>query len=519
MPLATSVRPVTVVIFGASGDLTARKLVPALYNLYRKGRLPAGTRIVGFARRPLDHDAFRAALRAGALEFAGPEFDAATWDRFAAGLWYARGDLSTLDDYVSLAHFLDEKETGPADRLYYLATAPTYYTPIVARLREAGMTTEEGGWRRIIVEKPFGRDLASARALDDAIHAVFAERQVYRIDHFLGKETAQNVLFFRFGNTMFEPVWNRTHVDHVQVTVAESLPVGQRAGYYDGAGVLRDMVQNHLLQLLALVAMEPPASFDADAVRNETAKVLAAVRAPTPTCDTVRAQYRGYRQEPNVAPDSQTATYAALRLYVDNWRWQGVPFYLRSGKALATKRSEIVVQFRPPPHVMFPLAPGQEIRPGLIRLSIQPDEGIHLRFEAKVPDTAAYMRSVNMLFHYDDAFGPRSIPEAYERLLLDALSGDAALFIRSDAIDLAWRLIAPVLQAWGAPDAPPLAGYDAGSWGPPEAEALLADDGRAWLNSGADDRSDDASRLQDGRETPAAAPPVAVEGKSDVARA
>jgi glucose-6-phosphate 1-dehydrogenase len=479
--------PTSIVIFGASGDLTHRKLVPALYQLYRKGRLPAGARIVGFARRLLGHDEFRAAMREGAQEFTGSAFDVATWDRFAAQLWYVAGDLGTAGDYQRLHTFLREQEREPAHRLYYLATAPSFYVTIANCLQGAGMASEEEGWRRIIIEKPFGRDLASALALDAALHLVFQEQQIYRIDHYLGKETAQNILFFRFGNSIFEPVWNRTYIDHVQITVAESVPVGSRAGYYDQAGVLRDMLQNHLLQLMALVAMEPPTSFNADAIRNKTADVLAAIR-PIPDAmlahDTVRAQYRGYLQEPNVAADSQTPTYAALRLHVDNWRWQGVPFYLRSGKALATKRSEVVFQFRRPPHVMFPLPPGKEITPGMLSLGIQPDEGIHLRFEAKVPDTVAEMRSVNMTFHYDDAFGPSSIPEAYERLILDALTGDAALFIRSDAIEHAWKVIDPILQGWAGPAAPPVARYEPGSWGPAEADRLLAADGRAWLDTG-----------------------------------
>jgi glucose-6-phosphate 1-dehydrogenase len=479
-------RPTSVVIFGASGDLTQRKLVPALYNLRRKGRLPASTRVIGFARRPYSHDDFRSLMRSGVEQFAGVPIDGAIWDEFAANLWYARGDLSTGDDFRALHSFLRDLEGGAADRLYYLSTAPNYYAPIVDCLGAAGMVGEEQGWRRLIVEKPFGHDRASAQALNDAIHTVFHEQQIYRIDHYLGKETAQNVLFFRFGNSMFEPVWNRTHVDHVQIMVAETVPVGQRGGYYDQSGVLRDMFQNHLLQLLALVAMEPPASFNADAVRNETAKVLSALRPITAEMlaqQTVRGQYLGYRQEPNVAPDSQTPTYAALRLYVDNWRWQGVPFYLRSGKCLKDKISEVVFQFHQPPHLIFPT--GREIEPGLLRLGIQPDEGIHLRFQAKVPDTEAEMRPVDMNFHYDDSFGPSSIPEAYERLLLDALGGDASLFIREDAIDLAWRFVDPILEGWQTPAAPPLAYYDPGSWGPEETDAFMARDGRAWTNTSA----------------------------------
>jgi glucose-6-phosphate 1-dehydrogenase len=340
------------------------------------------------------------------------------------------------------------------------------------------MADEREGWRRVVVEKPFGSDLASAQALNHAIHAVFAEHQVYRIDHYLGKETAQNILFFRFANTIFEPVWNRRYVDHVQITVSETVDVGYRAGYYDQAGVWRDIFQNHLLQLLALVGMEPPASFDADLVRNEKAKVLSAIR-PIPLEDTVSAQYQGYCDLEGVAPDSRTPTYAALRLFIANWRWQGVPFYLRSGKALAGKTTEIVIRFQCPPHVMFDLPADHELTPNILSLCIQPDEGIHLKFQAKVPGSDQEMRSVDMDFHYRSSFGGE-LPDAYERLLLDALEGDAALFARSDEIELAWRLIDPVVEGWEAPDAPPLPTYAPGGWGPAEADELLARDGHHW---------------------------------------
>ena len=474
----------TIVIFGASGDLTQRKLIPALYNLYRKQRLPPDVRIVGYARRPYSHAEFRQLVRTGVAEFSPDSFDAALWDTFAAHLWYVPGDLTTAEDYAHLDAFLREQECGAVDRLYYLSIAPDFYVPVIETLAATGMAHEQNGSRRIVIEKPFGRDLASAQALDASVQQAFKEHQIYRIDHYMGKETAQNILFFRFGNTVFESVWNRNYIDHVQITVAESVDVGHRAGYYDRSGVLRDMFQNHLLQLLALVAMEPPASFKADAVRNETAKLLSSIR---PICDgilaehTVRAQYQGYREAAGVAPGSETPTYAALRLFIDNWRWKGVPFYLRSGKAMAAKVSEVVVQFRTPPHTMFPLATGQEIKPDVLSLCLQPDEGIHFRFEAKVPDTLAGMRSVHMTFQYDDIAEFSQIPEAYERLLLDALIGDATLFIRSDAITLSWQLIDPILRAWEKPTAPPLAYYAPGSWGPSAADALLGQDGRAWI--------------------------------------
>jgi glucose-6-phosphate 1-dehydrogenase len=477
-------KPTTVVIFGASGDLTRRKLIPALYNLYRKERLPVNTRIVGYARRPYSHDDFRQHLREGVEDFSGNTFDAALWDSFAAQVWYARGDLASPEDFQQLDALLKELENSPSDRLYYLATAPDFYASVTDNLAAAGMAGEDGGERRIIIEKPFGRDLESAQALNERIHQAFAEHQIYRIDHYLGKETAQNIMFFRFGNTVFETVWNRRYIDHVQITVAESVDVGRRAGYYDKSGVLRDMFQNHLLQLLSLVAMEPPASFKANAVRNETAKVLESIRPICSTTleeNTVRAQYQGYRELEGVAPDTQTATYAAMRLFIDNWRWQGVPFYLRSGKALAAKVSEVVIQFRCPPHMMFPMQEGQHISPDVLSLCIQPDEGIHFRFEAKVPDTVAEMRSANMTFHYGDICEFGAIPEAYERLLLDALLGDATLFIRSDAIERAWELIDPVIREWQGPDAPPMATYEPGSWGPEEADAFMERDGRAWI--------------------------------------
>ncbi len=476
--------PATVIIFGASGDLTRRKLVPALYNLFRKGRLPARTRIVGFARSDFSHDAFRQHMREGVQEFAG-HFDGATWAAFSDNLYYSPGNPSAIDDFKQLDALAHDLEAGqPGGRLYYLSTPPSLYADLVARLGQAGLHAESNGWRRIIIEKPFGHDLASARDLNDQVHAVFAEHQVYRIDHYLGKETVQNVSVFRFANAIFEPIWNRNYVDNVQISVMEQVMVGRRAGYYDSAGVLRDMFQNHLLQLLTLIAMEPPAALNAVALRNEKVKVLSAIR-PIPAQalqqHVVRAQYRSYRDEPNVAPRSETPTFAALKLYVDNWRWQGVPFYLRSGKALASRKTQIVVQFKCPPHSLFALKDGQQLAPNTLAMEIQPNEGIHLSFQAKVPDAGIAMQTVNFDFHYASAFGDGSIPEAYERLLLDALQGDASLFTRSDEIELSWGLIDPILSGLSDLNAPPMEFYEEGSFGPTGADQLLARDGFEWV--------------------------------------
>ena len=475
---------ITITIFGASGDLTHRKLMPSLFNLYLKGRLPKNSRIVGFARRPWNHDEFRSRLRKHLERVSDKTFKTSSWNSFAKNIWYVQGNLNNPEDYNHLNIFLKDMESGESHRLYYSATAPEFYFTLVEQLGTTGMASEDYGWRRIVVEKPFGRDLPSAQALNSALHSVFNENQIYRIDHYLGKETSQNILFFRFFNTIFEPVWNRNYINNIQITVAESITIEHRGGYYDSEGILRDMFQNHLLQLLSLVAMEPPASFSADLVRNEKTKVFAAIRSVV-LKDTLCAQYRGYRQEDRVKRDSTTPTYAVMKLYVDNWRWQGVPFYLRSGKALSKKTSEIVIEFNCPPHMMFNQPSDQHLTPNLLILYIQPDEGIHLKFETKVPDSTMETSSVDMKFHYETSFGNVILPDAYERLLLDALHGDASLFARSDGIELSWKIIDPVLKGYESAEAPPLSFYDRGSWGPREGDDFMSHDGRSWW-SGSD---------------------------------
>lgn len=471
----------TIVIFGASGDLTRRKLIPSLFNLCRKDRIPHPYKIVGSGGTEYTDEAFRTHLLEGLKEFADFEFTDEEWAAFSRSLFYIHANYDKPEDFTTLAGRLAEIEGGPSNRLYYMAIPPKLFPVVVENLYQTGQLEEDGAWRRVVLEKPFGTDLASAVKLNQQVHNALNENQIYRIDHYLGKETVQNILFTRFANTFFEPLWNRNYVDHVEITVAETVGLEHRAGFYDSVGVLRDMFQNHLLQLLMLVAMEPPASFNASHLRNEKVKVLSAIQPMTPeqvAANTVRAQYKGYRQEPQVKPNSTTATYGAVRIFINNWRWKGVPFYLRSGKHLAEKQSQIIIQFKEPPLAMFPM---QTMKPNMLVLYLQPDEGMHLRFEAKAPDTVAETRSVDMEFHYAEAFGQTAIPEAYERLLLDAVQGDAALFTRADEVEAAWSLIDPILQTWEGHQTPPLASYKPGSWGPHEAENMLARDGRRWL--------------------------------------
>ena len=487
--------PCVLVIFGASGDLTRRKLVPAIWRLDQEGRLPRAFALIGVARREMDDVSFRQSMREGLQEFIG-QFDAGQIDAFLDKLFYVRGDLNEPATYEQLRARLEESDQQrgtQGNRCYYCSVPPQIYLGIVEQLGEIGLNCEhqEGcGWSRIIVEKPFGHDYESARQLNQALHRVFAEHQIYRIDHYLGKETVQNILVFRLGNSMFEPLWNRRYVDYVQITAAESVGVEHRAGYYDQSGALRDMIQNHLLQVLCVIAMEPPSSFDAESVRIEKLKVLKAIRPfSIGQVDrfAVRGQYgrgyveeekiSGYLKEPDVATGSRTETFAALEFTIDNWRWQGVPFYVRTGKRLKKRVSAVTLHFKRPPHIIF--ESDEEMPASTLTIRIQPEEGISLSFNGKIPGPDVKLGTVQMDFDYANTFGGPT-PEAYETLLLDCLRGDATLYASSDWIEQSWELLMPVLEAWSAPSSTRVPSYPAGSWGPREADQLFDREWRRW---------------------------------------
>ncbi len=497
--MSRSPEPCVMVIFGGSGDLTRRKLVPALYNLSRERSVPAGFAILGLSRSPMSDEQYRDRLREWVDKSSeGPPSDAATWEPFAQAIHYLASDFHDPNTYEkiksTLARYDKERGTG-GNRIFYLSTAPSDYGDIIRNLGAAGLSRSPegaGGWIRIIIEKPFGRDLDSARALNAEVGAVFGEDQVYRIDHYLGKETVQNLLVFRFANGIFEPIWNRQYVDHVQITAAEKIGVGTRGAYYEEAGALRDMIQNHMLQLLTLVAMEPPPDFEPNSVRDEKAKVLRSIRPfshEEVESVSVRGQYGpgfidgkpvpGYFEEKGVAPNSNTETFAAIRFRIDNWRWAGVPFYVRTGKNLSKQTTEIAITFRWTPHLIFRQDSGDQVDPNVLALRIQPDEGITLKFVAKLPGQSMSMRPVNMDFRYGSTFGAH-LASAYERLLLDCMIGDPTLFDRADSMQAAWTLVQPFLDVWGSRKGERIPTYAAGSWGPAEADAFLARENRRW---------------------------------------
>jgi glucose-6-phosphate 1-dehydrogenase len=496
-----AVEPCSIVIFGASGDLTARKLIPALYHLFKEKQMPPEFRVIGFARREKSDDSWRAELRQALDQFSRTKpVDNAVWTEFSKRVFYCMGEFSDLEAYKKLEKMLGSfnNDALRSNLLFYLATSPSQFGEVVQQLEAATLLhkNDQGqkGWQRIVVEKPFGHDLASAVQLNAELTRYAHEQQVFRIDHYLGKETVQNILMFRFSNSIFERLWNRDSVDHVQITVSENLGVGGRGGYYEEAGALRDMVQNHLLQVMSLVAMEPPVSLDAEPIRDEKVKLLKSIRQLTPEAvakQVVRGQYfagtidgkpvPGYRQEPKVKPDSNTETYAAVKLFVDNWRWSGIPFYLRTGKYLPLSASEVRIQFRPTPNVLFAAFCGNKLDPNALTLRLQPNEGISLRFNGKVPGTSTSVRPVRMSFSYDSEFGAYT-PEAYERLLLEAMAGDATLFIRRDEVEAAWSIVDAIRKGWENKPLTNREFYAAGTWGPVAADDLLAQRGHVWRN-------------------------------------
>ena len=491
--------PCTIVIFGASGDLTARKLIPALYHLYTEGQMPASFRVVGFARREKTDESWREEMRVGIEKYSRTSsVDAAQWQTFANNLCYHRGDLTDADAYGGLAQrltgFDDAALSG--NLVFYLAISPSLFGEVVDQLHAARLLKrfEEGdsNWQRVVVEKPFGHDLRSAQLLNNHLIRHARERQIFRIDHYLGKETVQNIMMFRFSNAIFEQLWNREAIEHVQITVSEDIGVGSRGGYFEEAGTLRDMMQNHLLQILSLVAMEPPPSLEAEDIRNEKVKLLKSIRKMTPEAvakNVVRGQYfagtvdgdnrGGYRQEERVNPESNVETFVALKLFIDNWRWSGVPFYLRTGKNLPHRASEVRVQFRPTPNVLFAAQDDLDLHANALTLRLQPDEGISLRFNGKVPGNSIETRPVRMHFGYDAEFGAYT-PEAYERLLLEAMAGDATLFIRRDEVETAWQIVDDIRAGWGDTPLSNREFYAAGTWGPVAADDLLAADNHVW---------------------------------------
>lgn len=498
MDRGPAAEPCTLVIFGGSGDLARRKLVPALYNLLLDGVLPSKYAVLGIGRKPMSDANFRTSLREGIVKYSRQDLAEAKWADFERCLFYQSGDIKDPKSYKEIKARLEKIEATlhlPGHRIFYLAIPPNSFTSACEGLQQSGLARPPDSSKpfcRVIVEKPIGRDLESTRQINSILGKVFDESQIFRIDHYLGKETVQNIMVLRFANSIFEPIWNNKYIDHVQITVSESEGVGTRAAYYEETGALRDMVQNHILQLLCLVAMEPPYSLDPDVVRNARIDVLRSLRpivGKSVEWFTVRAQYGqgkvngvevpGYCREPDIPPDSTTETYVALKLFLEHWRWAGVPFYLRTGKAMAKRATEVAVQFKELPQILFNANLTAPLAPNVLKLRIQPEEGMSLRIIAKVPGTKAQAYPVEMNFKYGDAFGAPS-PEAYERLLLDVMAGDASLFMRRDAVEASWAWITPILESWQVYGPQRLPEYPAGSWGPVEADRLVQSDGRTW---------------------------------------